>query len=134
MPAGSKPKEAPIPLVTRPACGTDARPARLTAAPAPRRRSRARQGCAAAPFLALAFVFGLSPASRAAADPRPLEPMDGGEIAHALHRLQSVGSALYVGAHPDDENTALLAWLTHVKGVRAAYLSMTRGDGGPTEV
>src|SRR5213078_4757792 len=49
---------------------------------------------------------------------------------HALHRLQSVGSALYVAAHPDDENTALLAWLTHVKGVRAAYLSMTRGDGG----
>jgi LmbE family N-acetylglucosaminyl deacetylase len=56
--------------------------------------------------------------------------MDGGEIAHALHRLQTVGSALYVAAHPDDENTALLAWLTHVKGVRTAYLSMTRGDGG----
>jgi LmbE family N-acetylglucosaminyl deacetylase len=35
-----------------------------------------------------------------------------------------------VAAHPDDENTALLAWLTHVRGVRAAYLSMTRGDGG----
>jgi len=62
--------------------------------------------------------------------PRPVEPMDAGEIAHALHRLQSVGSALYVAAHPDDENTALLAWLTHVKGLRAAYLSMTRGDGG----
>ena len=70
------------------------------------------------------------PAGRPAADPRPLEPMDGGEIAHALHRLQSAGSALYVAAHPDDENTALLAWLTHVKGVRAAYLSMTRGEGG----
>ncbi|HXJ67330.1 MAG TPA: hypothetical protein VNM39_00350, partial [Verrucomicrobiae bacterium] len=66
----------------------------------------------------------------APAHPRPVEPMDAGEIAHALHRLQSVGSALYVAAHPDDENTALLAWLTHVKGVRAAYLSMTRGDGG----
>jgi LmbE family N-acetylglucosaminyl deacetylase len=56
--------------------------------------------------------------------------MDGGEIAHALHRLQTVGSALFVAAHPDDENTALLAWLTHVKGLRTAYLSMTRGDGG----
>jgi LmbE family N-acetylglucosaminyl deacetylase len=72
----------------------------------------------------------LAPAARIAADPRPLEPMDAGGIAHALHRLQTVGSALYVAAHPDDENTALLAWLTHVKGVRAAYLSMTRGDGG----
>jgi LmbE family N-acetylglucosaminyl deacetylase len=66
----------------------------------------------------------------ASASPRPLEPLDGGEIAHALRRLQVVGSALYVAAHPDDENTALLAWLTHVKGVRTAYLSMTRGDGG----
>src|SRR6185369_5288227 len=66
----------------------------------------------------------------ARAHPRPVEPLDAGEIAHALHRLQSVGSALYVAAHPDDENTALLAWLTHVKGVRTAYLSMTRVDGG----
>src|SRR5882672_2467617 len=66
----------------------------------------------------------------AASDPRPLEPMDAAGIAHALHRLQTVGSALYIAAHPDDENTALLAWLTHVKGVRTAYLSMTRGDGG----
>ena len=69
-------------------------------------------------------------APRAQSHPRPVEPMDAGEIAHALHRLQSVGSALYVAAHPDDENTALLAWLTHVKGLRAAYLSVTRGDGG----
>src|SRR5215468_3453759 len=64
------------------------------------------------------------------AHPRPVEPLDAAGIAHALHRLQSVGSALYVAAHPDDENTALLAWLTRVKGVRTAYLSMTRGDGG----
>ena len=79
---------------------------------------------------AVALLAVILLASRASADPRPLEPMDGGEIAHALHRLQTVGSALYVAAHPDDENTAMLAWLTHVKGVRAAYLSMTRGDGG----
>jgi LmbE family N-acetylglucosaminyl deacetylase len=79
---------------------------------------------------AAVLIAALAPAARIAADPRPLEPMDAGGIAHALHRLQTVGSALYVAAHPDDENTALLAWLTHVKGVRAAYLSMTRGDGG----
>jgi len=72
----------------------------------------------------------LAAAPGAGAHPRPVEPMDAGEIAHALHRLQTAGSALYVAAHPDDENTALLAWLTHVKGVRTAYLSMTRGDGG----
>src|SRR6185436_202082 len=79
--------------------------------------------------LVLAGALVLS-STRALGHPRPVEPMDAGEIAHALHRLQSVGSALYVAAHPDDENTALLAWLTHVKGLRAAYLSMTRGDGG----
>ncbi|MEQ1834619.1 MAG: PIG-L family deacetylase, partial [Candidatus Eisenbacteria bacterium] len=78
----------------------------------------------------LAACLVLCSAVPLAADPRPLEPMDGGEIAHALHRLQTAGSALFVAAHPDDENTAMLAWLTHVKGVRAAYLSMTRGDGG----
>jgi len=66
----------------------------------------------------------------AGAHPRPQEPLDGGGLAHELSRLQVVGSALYVAAHPDDENTAMLAWLTHVKGVRTAYLSMTRGDGG----
>ena len=80
--------------------------------------------------LAAVMFATLAPSARVAADPRPLEPMDAGGIAHALHRLQTVGSALYVAAHPDDENTAMLAWLTHVKGVRAAYLSMTRGDGG----
>src|SRR4029079_13377689 len=82
-----------------------------------------------APVLAAAFALALAPPG-AWSHPRPVEPMDGGGIAHELHRLQTVGSALYVAAHPDDENTALLAWLTHVRGMRAAYLSMTRGDGG----
>src|SRR5262245_1430955 len=82
-------------------------------------------------FTAIVLVTsGISSASRAIADPRPRDPLSAGEIAHELERLQVVGSAMYVAAHPDDENTALLAWLTHVRGVRAVYLSMTRGDGG----
>ena len=40
------------------------------------------------------------------------------------------GSVLYVAAHPDDENTALLAYLANGALVRTAYLSVTRGDGG----
>jgi len=83
----------------------------------------------AASAFALAVLLLVQP-SQPFAHPRPLDPMDGGQIAHELHRLETVGSALFVAAHPDDENTALLAWLTHVKGVRTAYLSMTRGDGG----
>lgn len=48
----------------------------------------------------------------------------------ALEKLTVVGSALYVAAHPDDENTAMLAWLSNDRLVRTGYLSLTRGDGG----
>ena len=41
-----------------------------------------------------------------------------------------VGSAMYVAAHPDDENTLLITWLANEKKVRTAYIAMTRGDGG----
>ena len=37
---------------------------------------------------------------------------------------------LLVGAHPDDEDTQLISWLTHGQHVETAYLSLTRGDGG----
>ena len=63
-------------------------------------------------------------------DWRPREPLDGAELALALRRLRVLGSALYVGAHPDDENTAMLAYLAQGRLVRTAYLSLTRGDGG----
>ena len=52
------------------------------------------------------------------------------ELQLALRKLGVVGSALYVAAHPDDENTAMLAWLANERLVRATYLSVTRGDGG----
>jgi len=51
-------------------------------------------------------------------------------LAQALKRLDIVESVLHTGAHPDDENSSLLAWLSRGKGVRTAYLSATRGDGG----
>lgn len=47
-----------------------------------------------------------------------------------LEKLGNVGRVLYVAAHPDDENTALLAWLVNERKYRTAYLSLTRGDGG----
>ena len=98
--------------------------------PAPARAVSARRtGRALAVLILSAFAVALA-AGPARAHPRPREPLDGGELAHQLGRLQVLGSALYVAAHPDDENTAMLAWLTHVKGLRTAYLSMTRGDGG----
>ena len=41
-----------------------------------------------------------------------------------------MGSVLYVAAHPDDENTQLIAYLARGRDYRTAYLSLTRGDGG----
>jgi LmbE family N-acetylglucosaminyl deacetylase len=50
-----------------------------------------------------------------------------------LQQLQSfreMGSVLYIAAHPDDENTLLIAYLARGRNYRTAYLSLTRGDGG----
>jgi LmbE family N-acetylglucosaminyl deacetylase len=48
----------------------------------------------------------------------------------SLDRLNVVGSVLMIAAHPDDENTALLAYLARGRKVRTGYLSLTRGEGG----
>ena len=52
------------------------------------------------------------------------------EILLQLKKLNVLGSVLYVAAHPDDENTRLLAYLANEKLYRTGYLSITRGDGG----
>jgi LmbE family N-acetylglucosaminyl deacetylase len=52
------------------------------------------------------------------------------ELKQAIDKLGIVGSALYIAAHPDDENTAMLAWLANERLLRTGYLSLTRGDGG----
>lgn len=52
------------------------------------------------------------------------------QIFQQIKKLDVLGSVLYVAAHPDDENTRLLAFLANQKLYRTAYLSMTRGDGG----
>jgi LmbE family N-acetylglucosaminyl deacetylase len=52
------------------------------------------------------------------------------EARMALDRLNVVGSVLMIAAHPDDENTALLAYLARGRKVRTGYLSLTRGEGG----
>jgi LmbE family N-acetylglucosaminyl deacetylase len=52
------------------------------------------------------------------------------ELAQALDKLQVLGTVLYVAAHPDDENTALLAYWSKDRNLRTAYLSLNRGGGG----
>jgi LmbE family N-acetylglucosaminyl deacetylase len=74
-------------------------------------------------MLAAATVLGGRPALAAA------EP-GAGPLAHAVDRLASTGRVLYVAAHPDDENTRLLAYLANIRHLDVGYLSMTRGGGG----
>jgi LmbE family N-acetylglucosaminyl deacetylase len=47
-----------------------------------------------------------------------------------LRRLNTTASVMMIGAHPDDEDSALLAYLSRHDYARTAYLSLTRGDGG----
>ncbi len=51
-------------------------------------------------------------------------------IAQELRSFGVFGSVLYIAAHPDDENTQLIAYLARGRAYRTAYLSLTRGDGG----
>ena len=52
------------------------------------------------------------------------------EIYNHLKKLNFLGSVLYLAAHPDDENTRLISYLSNELNARTAYLSLTRGDGG----
>jgi LmbE family N-acetylglucosaminyl deacetylase len=75
----------------------------------------------------IGFSLLLLPWSALAQQPKTLHA---GELQLALKKLNTVGSALYLAAHPDDENTALIAWLGNDRLLNTGYLSLTRGDGG----
>ncbi|TDS20843.1 GlcNAc-PI de-N-acetylase [Maribacter caenipelagi] len=52
------------------------------------------------------------------------------DIYHSIEKLNFLGTALYIAAHPDDENTRLISFLSNDVKARTGYLSLTRGDGG----
>jgi LmbE family N-acetylglucosaminyl deacetylase len=52
------------------------------------------------------------------------------EIYNQIEKLNFLGSVLYIAAHPDDENTRLISYLSNEQKARTGYLSLTRGDGG----
>jgi len=58
------------------------------------------------------------------------ETIGSAEIYLRLKKLNVLGSVLYVAAHPDDENSRLIAYMAKERLYRTGYLSMTRGDGG----
>ena len=52
------------------------------------------------------------------------------QIYEKIQKLNFLGTALYIAAHPDDENTRLISYLANHLKARTGYLSLTRGDGG----
>ncbi|HEY9228473.1 MAG TPA: PIG-L family deacetylase, partial [Gemmatimonadaceae bacterium] len=75
----------------------------------------------------LAAVMLLAPAARGQ------QASIGGAAAALDEDVAGLGTTarvLMIGAHPDDEDTQLIAWLAKGRHVETAYLSLTRGDGG----
>lgn len=58
------------------------------------------------------------------------EKLTTNQIFEKIEKLNFLGTALYIAAHPDDENTRLIAYLANNVKARTGYLSLTRGDGG----
>jgi LmbE family N-acetylglucosaminyl deacetylase len=78
-------------------------------------------------------MLAVAGAVNSADAPPPLlspEPMEASDIRLALEKLNVLGRVLYIAAHPDDENTNLMAFWANGALYDAAYLSVTRGDGG----
>src|SRR5689334_10367034 len=75
-------------------------------------------------------AFGIIALAASSDVSRGAEPSMGASILQQLKSFANTGSALYVAAHPDDENTQVITYLARGRGYRTAYLSLTRGDGG----
>jgi LmbE family N-acetylglucosaminyl deacetylase len=75
------------------------------------------------------FLIALSSISSSIRSQAPAS-WSSADMYHAIRKLQVLGSVLYVAAHPDDENTRLITWLSKDRMLRTGYLSLTRGDGG----
>ena len=74
------------------------------------------------------FLLAVAVSSRIHA--QQVRPATSGKIYHEVAQLRNLVNVLYVAAHPDDENTRLLAYLVNDRNIRTAYFSLTRGDGG----
>lgn len=81
-------------------------------------------------FLAITIFTHLALPASSVAQVRPVYDYGTLGIGRLLRRLNTTASVMMVGAHPDDEDSALLAYLARGENARTAYLSLTRGDGG----
>ena len=61
---------------------------------------------------------------------QPDQTLDAAELQLEINKLNVLGSVLYIAAHPDDENTAALAYFESGRLLRTGYCAMNRGSGG----
>ena len=54
-------------------------------------------------------------------------------LTYGLARLRMASAVLHLGAHPDDEEIGMLAYMSHRGGARVVYWSATRGEGGQNQ-
>lgn len=77
----------------------------------------------------ISLCFFASPTENRA-QVRPVYDYGAIGLGQLLKRLNNTKSVMHIGAHPDDEDSGLLAFLARGENARTAYLSLTRGDGG----
>src|ERR1700750_2270013 len=75
------------------------------------------------PTAAVIFVLALRISSAGAQEWRDL-----------AKRVPATARVLLVGTRPEDEDNALIAWLSLGRNVETAYLSLTRGESGTNVV
>src|SRR6476661_7251568 len=78
----------------------------------------------------LALIFQVFPLIQVSAQVRPIYDMGAGGLGQKLKRLQTTASALHTAAHPDDEDSGMLAYLARREQARTAYIALNRGEGG----
>jgi len=79
-------------------------------------------------FILTSFCFTLQ-LSNAVATANNQKP-DAVAVGEAIRKLGTIASILHTGAHPDDEDSGLLAYMARGRQARTAYMALTRGDGG----
>lgn len=80
--------------------------------------------------LPVAVVLALTALAPLVAQVRPVYSEGAAGLVQKLQRLTTTASAMHTGAHPDDEDSALIARLARGDHARVAYLSLNRGEGG----
>src|SRR6266540_5110176 len=75
-------------------------------------------------------VISLPSTSSRAQVQEPAENRGAADAWRSLLRLRTTATALHITAHPDDEDGAMLTWLSRAAGVRVGLLTLNRGEGG----